>query len=166
MNNIPVLDFEICGVSSKHNNDCISMDVDYTSSGSNTIHPLNVSFNIFNIGLGAALDLKYGISIDSQKQDGKFWLNKNRIVKSQSSIFQQITFYIPQKLEFRPTLHVYYQDVLGNKYCKSVELMFRAKSGSQSYYTLIVEQDVGVLLNETENKEVFLLVYNNETTNE
>ena len=128
LNYIPVLDCEISDLICDIDYDALRMDVEYTLGSKNELKAITVMLDIWNIGVGAALGLKYGIKLSNQIQDGVFWDSRTRTIKSQELLKQKITIFTPYNKEFNPTLVIYYEDVLGNKYEKCINFVINYKN--------------------------------------
>lgn len=157
LDNIPVLDFEVEQFIEDEDSESISMDVEYALDNKQEFKALTIEFNVYNMGIGAALDLKYAMQIEGEQQDGEFWLTQNRILKSQDSFVQKLTFFVPKKdYNFKPTLLVYYEDILGNMYCKSVDILIKLKDETSGSFVLIQNQNKGELCLKEERDKYFV----------
>ena len=146
LNNIPILDCEITSVDDGFTDESIIMHSGYnTGDYTQSLSPITVSLNIFNIGVGAASNLKYGMTISNQEQDGVFWIYKNRVIRSDCSIKQDVTIYVPQKMDFEPILTIFYDDILGNHYRKSVAFLFHTIDDTGQSIAHVLWQDNGQL---------------------
>ena len=151
---IPMLDCEISNLIDGTDCDAISMDVEYTLGSKNELKAITVMLDICNIGVGAALGLKYGIKLSNQEIDGVFWDSQTRLIKSQELLKQKITIFTPFNKEFKPTLVIYYDDVLGNKYEKCIDLVIDYRSDDQ--IVLFIEtQEKGTLRLSDNNKKLY-----------
>ena len=162
LNNQPILDFEISNIINSEDDETIVMNCEYTLEGKDVFQTAVVEFEIHNIGLGAALDIKYGIELDDVLQDGVFWCWKNRYIRGGCSFKQKLAILFPVQKSFSPVIMVFYDDILGNHYVKRVNLMNQqTEQGQQMLY--IFEQDKGEICNyEIGNK--YYVVYPGRST--
>ena len=142
LNNQPILDFEICNVLDTEDDETIFMNCEYTLGNDGNFEKAVVEFEVCNIGLGAALDIKYGMELDGVLQDGVFWCWKDRSLKSGCSLKQKLMIFFPKQEVFTPNIMIFYDDILGNHYVKRVKLLNQqAESGQQML--CILEQEKG-----------------------
>lgn len=160
LNNIPILDCEILSVFEAEDSpkEAISMDVEYSLDKTKKFKSLMAEFEIFNVGLGAVLDLKYGMSVDGVFQDGVFWIPGRDLLRNQTSINQKIRFYIPEREEFSFSLLIYYEDIIGNKYCKTIELVTRYNKHLNELSFFLLKQDRGVLYENKQNEKLYYVI--------
>ncbi len=145
LNNRPILDLQIVDICEK-NDDTISMNCEYTFNNAVSFQEAVVKFQVFNVGLGAALDIKYGIKINEKMQDGVFWNYDNHILKKDEDLYQRIALLFPENEEFSLDLLLFYDDVLNNHYVKTVRLINKqTENGTQMLCVLF--QDKGKVCN-------------------
>lgn len=152
LNNMPILDCRIIEVTDEMDDDAISLVDTYTLSDESSYFIVTVNFEIYNLGLGPALDIKYGIETDNKIPDGVFWRPENRLIRSDTVIAEKIAIKIPETEVFKPKLVLYYEDILGNSYAKSVELVIHFDEEINNLTFVILAQDKGSLCS-SENKE-------------
>lgn len=155
LNNIPVLDCEIIDITNDVDSDAITMDCEYTLKNEEEFCTITAAFNIYNIGLGAAIDLKYGMKVNGKEQDGVFWISENRTLRNQTSIIQKITFFIPKNMNFKPELLVFYEDILENRYCKSINIITNCSDFPNNVVFFIKGQDKGELCKDVKNDKLY-----------
>lgn len=144
LNNRPILDFEISKIYDKEDDETIILNCEYALNNDNNLQPAIIEFEVYNIGLGAALDIKYGIEVDDKLQDGVFWCWKNRSLKSGASLKQKLAILFPMHDQFELNLLVFYNDILANHYLKRVKLLNQqTEQGNQAL--CILEQEIGEL---------------------
>lgn len=163
LNYIPILDLQISRIMDSIDSDTITMNCEYTINPTVKLHPFTLTFDICNIGIGAASDLCYGMIIDKVSQDGVFWLPHKRVIRAQATMEQKITLYIPHNEDFTPTLTIFYDDVLGNRYCKSVSLVFKYIRDSEQVQCVIMNQDKGILSPKAKEKLYYVVAPKNHS---
>ena len=99
-----------------------------------------MEFQVYNIGLGAALDIKYGIELDGVLQDGIFWGWKNRSLKSDCSMRQKLALLFPVQEVFSLDIMIFYDDILGNHYIKRVKLLNQQTDQGQQMICILTQE--------------------------
>lgn len=116
LNNLPSLYCQIDGVGFGDTIDCVNLNLDRHSD------EVIIVLEITNIGTGVASNLSYAIHENSRVEEDQFWIWKNRVVLSQKQITQKIKLGLPQNDQNKIEIHIYYEDVLRNKYKKRLVL--------------------------------------------
>lgn len=155
LNYMPILDCDIDSISDGVDEDALSMDVEYALNFKKDLHAITVEMDIWNIGIGAALNLKYGIKLSSINQDGVFWNPRMCLIRSQDLIKQKITFYIYCDQGTELTLVIFYEDVLGNRYNKCVDFVVNYQKDLNELVFFIKSQDKGNLYLNDDDKELY-----------
>ena len=140
LNNQPILDFEISNILDVEDDETIVMNCEYTLNNNDTFQKAVIEFQVYNIGLGAALDIKYGIELDGALQDGVFWFWKNRSLKSGCSLKQKLMIYCPVQKTFSPDIMVFYDDILGNHYVKRVKVINQQTEQGQQMMCILTQE--------------------------
>lgn len=140
LNNQPILDCEISNVLDVEDDETIVLNCEYTLNSKNTFQKAVVEFELYNIGLGAALDIKYGIELDGVLQDGVFWCWRNRSLKSGCSLEQKLTILFPMQETFSPVIMIFYDDILGNHYVKRVKLLNQQTEQGQQMLCILAQE--------------------------
>ena len=151
LNNQPILDFEISNILDIEDNETIAMNCEYTLNDNDTFKKAVIEFEVYNIGLGAALDIKYGIELDGELQDGVFWSWKNRSLKSGCSLKQKLQMFCPTQKTFEPSIMVFYDDILGNHYVKRVKLINQQTEQGQQVMCILTQEKGEICNIEIEN---------------
>ena len=146
LNNQPILEFEITSVSDNKDDETITLNCEYSLGHEDDYQEAVIEFEIYNIGLGAALDIKYGIELDDVLQDGVFWCWKNRLIKSECNIKQKIAMFFPKQEAFSVNVMIFYDDILGNHYVKRVKLLNQQVEQGQ-HMICILSQEKGAICN-------------------
>lgn len=141
----PLLDFEITDVSSEADSETIIMSCGYTFDKQVVCQKAVIEFEISNIGLGAAINMKYGIEVGSTFQDGVFWGSKQCSLKSGCTMKQKLMIFFPNNmLDFN--IVIFYDDIIGNHYLKHLELL-NQQPNEEKRMICIVKQDNGKICN-------------------
>ncbi len=149
LNNKPMLDCCISNVCEEDNDDIITMRCEYTQYSKSDLPDVIILLELANIGLGAALNIRYGMMLDDVKQDGVFWMQHKSLLRSNVSMRQGLAFFMPENSVFNPTLLIYYDDVLGNHYVKKVKIVSTI-ADSKVWMFIILSQDQGTLCDDGE----------------
>ena len=140
LNNQPLLDFEISNILDAEDDEAIILNCEYTLNNKENFQKSVIEFEIYNIGLGAALDIKYGIEIDGVLQDGVFWCWKNRSLKSGCNMKQKLMIFFPIQEPFSPDVMIFYDDILGNHYVKRVKLLNQQTEQGQQMMCILTQE--------------------------
>ena len=151
LNNQPMLDFEISNILNIEDDETIVMNCEYALNNTDAFQKAVIEFEVYNIGLGAALDIKYGIELDGELQDGVFWFWKNRSLKSSCSLKQKIMIFCPAQKRFSPNIMVFYDDILGNHYVKRVKLINQQTEQGQQIMCILTQEKGEICNIEIEN---------------
>ena len=156
LNNQPILEFEITSVLDNKDDETITLHCEYSLENEDDYQEAVIELGIHNIGLGAALDIKYGIELDDVLQDGVFWCWKSRLIKSECNLKQKIAMFFPKQEAFSVNIMIFYDDILGNHYVKRVKLLNQqVESGQQM--VCILSQEKGEICN-LENKNNYFVI--------
>ncbi len=140
LNNQPILDFEISNIGDVEDDRTIVMNCEYTLNNEDAFRKSVIEFEVYNIGLGAALDVRYGMELDGVLQDGIFWCWKNRSLKSGCSLKQKLTIFFPMQGTFSPDVMIFYDDILGNHYVKRVKLLNQQIEHGEQMMCILAQQ--------------------------
>ena len=140
LNNQPILDCEISNILDSQDDETIIMNCEYVLSNEEVLQKSIVEFQVYNIGLGAALDIKYGIELDGVLQDGIFWGWKNRSLKSDCSMRQKLALLFPVQEVFSLDIMIFYDDILGNHYIKRVKLLNQQTDQGQQMICILTQE--------------------------
>ena len=158
MNYLPILDCQISQIIDGSVSDAIRMRVEYTQDSTKKLYPMTLIFNICNVGVGAATDLKYGVELNGIKQDGVFWLPNRCVIRSQEIFEQGLVVYVPLNEEFSPTMLLFYEDVLGNKYCKRIDIVIKYDQEPSMLHFFVLKQDKGQLCSVANEEDLYYVV--------
>ena len=150
LNNLPSLYCQIDGVGFGDTIDCIDLNLDRHS------HEVIVALEITNIGTGVASNLSYAIYENSRGEEGQFWIWKNRVILSQKQITQKLKLGLPKNEQNKIEIHIYYEDVLRNKYKKRLVLCER----NSTFFVL--SQDEGKLIPPTDMAQYLVVFHQKE----
>ena len=157
LNYIPVLDCKIYELKKEADREALEMSAEYTINTKNNLYPVTVFMDICNIGIGAALELKYGIELEKVLQDGIFWEPQCSTIRSQEILKQKLVFYIPKNERFDLALIIFYKDVIGNCYKKHIEFSTFYQVESNQLHCYILKQDNGELYTKEDEKEMYMV---------
>lgn len=116
LNNLPSLYCQIDGVGFGDTIGCVDLNLGRHSE------EVIIVLEITNIGTGVASNLSYAIHSNSKEEEGQFSIWKNRVILSQKQITQKIKLGLPKNEKNEIEIHIYYEDVLRNKYKKRLVL--------------------------------------------
>lgn len=156
LNNIPILDCRIINIHAGEADDALRMDVEYTLNSKTELNAYTITMDICNIGIGVASDLKYGMKVNGKEEDGEFWFPMSRVLRNGENLIQSFELYIPNTDEFNPTLLIRYEDVLENKYEKSVDFLINRDACTELMFH-IISQDKGKVISKKEKKLYYVI---------
>lgn len=118
--------------------------------GNYTVTTNSVVLKLTNVGLGAALNLKYGLEINGRFQDGVYWLPQSQVIQNGNSVCHRIVISTTREEINDIVLCIYFEDILHNIYLKKIDFIY---GDFDSGKMIISKQDVGNKLNQIELEE-------------